>query len=224
MSHFPPLYLTISRTVNAPRRLAALRARAATKNKTDWRAVRDWTFCNGAGAYGELSQGFNDSDCGPLAPKRPVWYTHTGPKFRNERFADECDGGPDHTGWFTSDDQHAKMRGIVGRLSHGRFIAGYHSSDNDERVYFGDVYDDEREAARAADSEAERIAEDEREYNERWRAARDLADECDTLQNDVRELFPMRHHARARRELAAAVESLRSKRAELKNDYSDIEV
>jgi uncharacterized coiled-coil DUF342 family protein len=65
---------------------------------------------------------------------------------------------------------------------------------------------------------------DEREYNERWRAARDLADECDTLQNDVRELFPMRHHARARRELAAAVESLRSKRAELKNDYSDIEV
>lgn len=224
MSHFPPLYLTISRNVNAPVRLAALRARAATKNKPDWRAARDWTLNNGAGAFGELSQGFNDSEYGPLGPKRPVWYTHTGPKFRDERFCDDVDGGPDHTGWFTRDDQSAKMRGIVGRLSHGRFIAGYHSSDNDERVYFADIYTDEREAARAADSEAERVAEDEREYNERWQAARELSDKCDELKRDISELFPMRHHARARRELVAACEFLRDKRERLKSDYSDISI
>jgi hypothetical protein len=56
------------------------------------------------------------------------------------------------------------------------------------------------------------------------RQARDLRDEVEKLECDVMELFAMRHHARARRELAQAVESLRTKRDELTNDYSDIEI
>jgi len=225
MSHFPPLYLTISRTVNAPRRLAALRARAANKSLPDWRSARDCTLRNGSGSYGDLSQGFNTENAGTQWEKKvPIWYTHTGPKFRGERFADEVEGGPNHKGWYTDDDCSDKVRGIVGRLPHGRFIAGYHNSDNDERVYFGDVYTDESEAASAADSEAESLAEVEREYSERWRAARNLSDECGTLKTDIAELVPMRHHARARRELERAIETLREKRKELANDYADIEL
>ena len=221
MSHFPPLYLTISRTVNAPRRMEALRARAANKSLPDWRAARDWTLRNGSGAYGDLSQGFNTENAGsPFEKKRAIWYTHTGPKFRGERFADEVDGGPDHTGWFTD-----KVRGIVGRLSHGRFIAGYHNSDNDERVYFGDVYTDESEAASAADSEAESLAEVEREYSERWRAAQRLNDKAEECVERLRAYLSARNDKRtAARELAECeIASIRSIREELANDYADIE-
>lgn len=223
MAHFPPVYLTISRTVNAPRRLESLRARAANKNAPDWRTVRAWTFQNGRAAFADLSQGSNSDADGRNS--RPVWYCHTGPQFRNEQFCDEVDGARiDHTGWFTRNDCGATIRGIVGSLTHGRFIAGYYSSDNGARVYFGDVYTDAKEAARAADSEAESMADKEREYNERWGAANDLSEEIDTLKTDIAELFPMRHHARARRELAAALDKLRDKSEELKNDYSDVEV
>lgn len=226
MSHFPPLYLTISRTVNAPRRLAALRASAATKNKPDWRAARDCTLRNGADAFGDLSQGVNTENVGsPFEKKRAIWYTHTGPKFRGERFADEVEGGPDHKGWYADDDCSDKVRGIVGRLPHGRFIAGYHNSGNDERVYFGDVYTDESEAASAADSEAESLAEVEREYSERWRKARDLHDECEEAIERLRAYLVARNDQRtAARELAECeIASIRSIREELANDYADIE-
>ena len=227
MSHFPPLYLAISRTVNAPRRMEALRARAANKSLPDWRAARDWTLRNGSGAYGDLSQGFNTENAGTQWEKKvPVWYTHTGPKFRGERFADEVEGGPDHKGWYTDDDCSGKARGIVGRLPHGRFIAGYHNSDNDERVYFGDVYTDESEAARAADNEAESLAEVEREYSERWRAAQRLNDKAEECVERLRAYLSARNDKRtAARELAECeIASIRSIRAELANDYADIEI
>lgn len=225
MSYFPPVYLTINERTNAARRLESLRAKAANESAPDWRKVRAWTFANGAAAYGVLSASLIQSDNGPLAPKRAIWYTHTGPQFRNERFADEVDGAYiKHTGWFSDAHQNRTVRGLVADLSHGRFIAGYYSSDNGERVYLDRIYDDVKEAARDADREAERMAEAEREYDERWQAARELSDDCEELENDIRELIPMRHHDRARCELEEAIEELRTKRDELKNDYSDIEL
>ncbi|TKW76783.1 MAG: hypothetical protein DI543_19140 [Bradyrhizobium icense] len=183
--------------MNAPRRLAALRASAATKNKPDWRAARDWTLRNGADAFGDLSQGVNTENVGsPFEKKRAIWYTHTGPKFRGERFADEVEGGPDHKGWYADDDCSDKVRGIVGRLPHGRFIAGYHNSGNDER-----------------------------EYSERWRKARDLHDECEEAIERLRAYLVARNDQRtAARELAECeIASIRSIREELANDYADIE-
>ena len=55
----------------------------------------------------------------------------------------------------------------MARLTHGRWIAGYTWSLNDERVYFPHVYDDERDAAIAADEEARIFAERESEYQNR---------------------------------------------------------
>lgn len=228
MSHFPPVYLTISKTVNAPRRLECLRAKAANVSAPDWRTARAWTFANGAAAYGVLSGGLIESDCGPLGPKRAIWYTHTGPQFRDEKFCDEVDGANiDHTGWFTRDDQSAKMRGLVARLSHGRYLAGYYSSDNGERVYLDRIYTDAEEAASDADSEAERVAEDEREYNERWQAANDMRDDITRRLSRVSELFTLRNHPRhrdtARDELADLAAIVRKIRADLAANYSDVE-
>lgn len=241
MSHFPPVYLTVSRTVNAPRRLESLRATVAMTTRpanmnsqnvrvyADWRAARSWTFANGAAAFGVLSGGLIESDCGPLGPKRAIWYCHTGPQFRDEKFCDEVEEARiDHTGWFTRDDGGAKIRGIVARLSHGRFIAGYYSSDNDERVYLDRIYTEVKEAANDADSEAERVAESEREYNERWDAAHDLHDKITRRTGRIAELFALRNNPKFRatardgmREQCAIVRKIR---AELAADYSDISI
>lgn len=171
----------------APVRLAMMRAAFANHAKRyphcpeyakpkSWRDIRGTTHKSVA-AYccAGLNQGFN----GKGFTRVPVWYGHGGAQFRDERFAHECEDGPDHTGWYTqadgatSRDGSGLARGIVGRLPHGRFIAGYWWGDNGERVYFADVYDDEREAARMADEHARVFAEDAREDNERFEAMRE---------------------------------------------------
>ena len=171
----------------APVRLAMMREAFANHAKRypncpeyakpkSWRDVRGATHKNVAVYCGAgLNQGFNGTGAGSV----PVWYGHTGPQFRDERFAHGCEGGPDHTGWHTQAngetfrDGTGLARGIVGRLPHGRFIAGYWWGDNGERVYFSDVFHDEAEAANAADSHAESFADDARDDNERFEAMRD---------------------------------------------------
>jgi hypothetical protein len=229
-----PQYLNLK--AGARSRLVQLKNAAAYTNApdvllppslrfSDWRAARVETFRT---LSPELSQGFNSSN-GDAGPKTPVWYSHAGEIFRDEQNADRVarragSRSIEHTGWFVDSHQEGTIRGIVARLSHGRFIAGTLSSENDERVYFDAVYTDALEAAQAADSEAQHAAEREREYNDRRDAAQDLATEIAETEREIAELFPMRHHARARRELVAAVETLRTKRAELENEYSDIEL
>lgn len=223
---------------SAPARLAVLRSAAAYTNAPDvnlppsmryatWREARRTTFRT---LDTGLAQGFNSKTVWAWGKstetRRPVWYTHDRSEhFRDERYADDVeDAGIDHTGWFSDADCDEKIRGIVGRLTHGRFVAGYIMTMNDERVYFAKVFDCEKEAAQYADSEAESLAEDEKEHSERWNEARNLADDVDELKNDISELFAMRHHGRARRELTQAIETMRTKRDELTNDYADIEL
>jgi hypothetical protein len=180
-------------------------------------------FGNFKGAS-SLDQGFNTRN----GKQEPVWYTFDGPQFRNERFADEVYSGIDHTGWFADPDQANKMRGIVASLPHGKFLAGYWQSMNDERAYFSDIYDDEKEAARAADHEAEKAAEKENEYQERWRAASDLDDEIKAIESRVSELYALRNHKKlgedAREELSTKLDELRVKREKLKTEYKDIQL
>lgn len=216
----------------APARLAILRRMAADSvnnansltrhDPTDWRKARKWTLNSYGAAYCHgLLEGANDT--------RAIWYCHTGPQFRGEKFADECDGVSrliDHNGWYTNADCSEKARGIVGRLSHGRFVAGYFWDSNGERVYFGDmVYDDETDAARAADCHAESFAEVSREDSEKYEAARELESDIEDATQELGEALALRNHARygedkreAAREL---IETIRAKREELKTEYAD---
>ena len=80
-----------------------------------------------------------------------------------------------HTGWFTNEFQDDKIRGVVFRLPNKRgFLAGWTMGEGmaSELDYY--VWDDEVDAAHAADSQAEDAAERQREYeeeeNERIRA------------------------------------------------------
>ena len=217
-------------TTPAPVRLAMLRAAFTDHAKKyphcpeqakpkSWRDIRRTTY-KGVSAYcGALSQGFN----GAGNYKTPIWYSHTGEQFRDERFCDDV-VRTGHTGWFTDTDGDEKARGIVGRLPHGRYIAGYHWSSHDERVYFPEVYDDETEAARAADAHAESFAESAREDSERFIAMQDAENETEEKARKLKLAFMARHVSADHAELAReAVDELRSAREVLASATADYE-
>lgn len=214
----------------APQRLRRLRrdfekwlAKNPKGHLKSWRDVRYATFKSNLGLY----QGFKESDNGPLAPKDPIWYTQSGQFFRREQYADEVKNSHlDHTGWFTNSHQEGKYRGLVVSLPHGRFLAGYHSDDNDERVYFDDVYDDITDAITAADEAARIDAERECEYNDRYDEARKLENECEEAEQRIQELFALRNHKSlgkgSRQSMAYHLGTLREKREKLSTDFKDV--
>ena len=156
-----------------PARMAILRMIAADSvnnanvstrlTADDWRGARSWALNSYAEAYSiGMWQGKNDNET--------MWYSFGQTCVRNERDAHAIVRFG-HTGWFTDSEFQDDMAiGIVGTLSHGRFIAGYRLTMNDERVYFGTVFDDEDDAARMADEHARIIAERECEYQDEQRA------------------------------------------------------
>lgn len=85
-----------------------------------------------------------------------------------QQYADEVRKSIGHRGWFTDSHYDGKARGVVVNLPHGRFIAGYEWSDNDEIVYYPEIFEDAREAARSADYHAEKFAESQREDSDRF--------------------------------------------------------
>ena len=211
----------------APKRLAMMRddseARAAkyphcpaSAIPETWRDIRRTTYKELRTYIGGLSQGFNNGT--------RVWYCHTGEQFRGEKFADECLGGPRHTGWFTNDycttyeDGSGKARGIVGRLPHGRFIAGYGWGDNDARVYYPEVFDDETEAAQMADEHARVFAEHAYQDNARFEAMQDAESDCEEKLLEVQKAFALRHDWRfgGTERVTHAIEELRTAREELR--------
>lgn len=174
-----------------------------------------------------LSPGYNVRYPNTKYERRlPVMISFAGPQFRNEEWADECEGvRMDHRGWFSDEDCSKTLRAFVYDLPHGRFGCGYADSDSGERVYYLRVFDNVRDAASFADSEAQHYAEEEQEYNTRWNKAHALrADEREAVER-LRAWLPSRNDKRtAARELAQCeIASIRSIRAELLNDYADIE-
>jgi len=87
-----------------------------------------------------------------------------------------------HTGWYS--DEHGDsetIRGLVFRLPKSRgFLAGWSMGEGMASALECDIYETEREAALAADSLAENVAEREREYQEEEEAKRE-AEEADKL-------------------------------------------
>ena len=132
-----------------------------------------------------------------------------------------------HTGWYIDDMQCHTVCGVVFQISakHGesRFLAAMADPFNDgaARVDVSTVYDCERSAAYMADGMAESYAEQEREYQESWRAGRDARDAANEATQAAREFvqavralcdtYKARHACgrRAVRALIAAVKQSR---------------
>ena len=133
-----------------------------------------------------------------------------------------------HTGWFADAFQDQTYRGVILKLG-ARFVAGYVASDGDGDGQVWDrstVYGDATSAALAADSLAQHGAEEDREENELWHAAK-LADErlseCESaLQADrtrlvdgLALLWPMRAKPLSRELLRTMVAAVRECTADL---------
>lgn len=211
----PTVYPSLS--IPAPRRLSMFRAEAMQKNWIRPMTWRDVRFANLKSHTG-LDRGTNG--------KTPVWVSMDGEAFTRERFADEVENARiDHKGWLTDIDDSETARGIVARLPHGRYLAGYCLSMNDERVYFAEIFTDERDAARMADEHARVIADDEREQAEKFNQAQELETAIEKKEQRLRELLAMRHSRRigyARDEARELIESIREARETLHRDFAGV--
>lgn len=207
--------------IPAPKRLALMREAFASHAKryprcpdyakpASWREVRDYGLHTYADAFALCDSGLNDG--------KPVIYSHAsgGLPVRKVKFADEmCGSNIDHCGWYAGNDGcRGVVRGIVGYLSHGRFLSGYHWSDNDESVLFvGHIFDSEREATRDADREAEAYADMLRDDSERYDVMREAEDHAEAVSVDVGRAFQARNVSAWHREYCRdRVEELRAAR------------
>lgn len=202
---------------------------AATITGGDWRTARDKQHAPDVSA---LSPGYNSRPGYGFKPEQrtPVMVTFNGPQFRNECYVDEHKDTRclyDHQGWYTDAYCSATLRAFVYDLPHGRFGCGYADSDTGERVYYLRVFDNVRDAASFADSEAQHYAEQEKEYNERWHAAREIVDEIEEEKPNMRRLYALRNHPElgqdCRDELSLAIEVTRNLRDKLATEYKDVE-
>jgi len=210
-------------TIGASERLASLRRTAATHSNREavksWRDVRYSNLRNPS----KLDAGFN----GEGRSRVPVWYGFDS-FLRRETWCDEVEGigrAIDHTGWFTDTHQSDKARGFIVALPHGKFLAGYHLSMNDERVYFADIHDSARDAALMADEHARVIAEAETEHAEKFDAATDLESEIEQSLKRLRECIVLRHTAcleYVRDEISELCESIREKREDLATNFKGV--
>ena len=121
-----------------------------------------------------------ESICGPYyhAPKpagrghgRGFYLESQGAPGLRWRWCDDVTSSIRHNGWFTDDDGTGEtIRGLVLTLPSGRgYLAGWSMGENMASELDCQVYDEECDAAHAADRMAERAAEAEREYQREWR-------------------------------------------------------
>ena len=126
------------------------------------------------------------------------WIENPENGLRVKGYADEMAQRMNHKGWFIDDFQSEVYRGQVFQLpardGKPRFLAGYEDAHGNDAAYidFSAVFDDETEAAYAADRMAERDARETREYNEAWQAGShyaSLADDMKAEREDTRRLI-----------------------------------
>ncbi len=153
-----------------------------------------------------------------------IWYAHTGAAFRREKYADECYQGIRHEGWFTDAECDEKARGLVVKLPHGKFIAGYEWSANGERVYFPEIFTDESDAARRADGHAESFADACREQDVKYCEVQNLQTEAEDMAHQLAEKLALRNDPRfpdAREEARELLTELRELRERLRDEFAD---
>ena len=213
------MYEYLNLRIGAARRLGFLRNAAKRHNEkfpsgsaATWRTVRYATLKHA----GDLRRGMNGG--------APIWYAHAGAAFRREKYADECYQGIRHEGWYTDAECDEKARGIVVRLPHGKFLAGCEWSANGERVYFPEVFVDERDAARRADSHAESFADDYLEHDAKYHEAQKLQTEAGDMAQQLAEKLALRNDPRfpnARGEARELLTELRDLRQRLRDEFAD---
>lgn len=191
-------------SIPAPRRLAMMRADFAAHatryphcpehvKPLSWRNVRGSTLKGFSAYFGTSCRGFNPGvRKGESIPVLTSFEAASLP-VRDVRFADEMESAQiEHSGWYADSEgcgDRGIIRGIVARLPRGRFLSGYHWSDNGEYVLFvgqGQVFDDERDAASNADHEAERYAELCRDDHARFCAMSDAESLVESKESDLR--------------------------------------
>lgn len=86
--------------------------------------------------------------------------------FTRWQYCDDVCKSIRHTGWFVDDDCFEKIRGIVCRLPHNRFLPGWTLGEGMASCVECLTFNDETECALYANQLAEHQAELEREYNE----------------------------------------------------------
>lgn len=125
-----------------------------------------------------------------------------------------------HSGWFADSEGYGdrgKVQGIVALLPHGRYLIGYHWTDNGEFVLeTSRTYTDKCEAAQQADESARIYAESLQEDDARFRAMVDAESLCEGKAKDVEDAYAARNTTSRNRQWARdAVRELRDERAEL---------
>jgi len=160
------------------------------------------------------NQGFNG--------KTPIWY------YMSESAPVRCITPAHdfsqikHKGWFSDLDQYDVAFGIVGSLSHGRFIAGYQLSMNDEKVFFDEVFTDAHDAALMSDEHARIVAEREQEHAMRFDEALKLESKIDDSFSRLRECLVLRHidcMDYVKDEISELISTIRDSRETLKTEY-----
>lgn len=123
------------------------------------------------------------------------------------------------SGWYADSYQDRLIYGVVFQIpahkGQSRFVAGYMTSDDASGalIDFSTVYtsvsgkggtwgsaqddDDARDAARAADSMAQHVAEEEREYSTAWQAGAQWADEQEAIREARQEALAILRERRA---------------------------
>ena len=213
------MYEYLNLKIGAPRRLVHLRTSAQRHSEkfpsgsaATWRTVRYATLTH----LGGLHRGMNGG--------APIWYARAGAAFRREKYADECYQGIRHKGWYTDAECDEKARGIVVRLPHEKFIAGYEWSANGERVYFPEVFVDESDAARRADSHAESFADACLEHDAKYHEAQKLQTEAEDMAQQLAEKLALRNNPRfpgAREKARELLTELRETRERLRDEFAD---
>lgn len=163
------------------------------------------------------NQGFNG--------KMPVWhFMDESAPFRRITPAHDF-SQIKHKGWFCDVDCNDIAFGIVGSLSHGRFVAGYQLSMNGEQVFFDGLFTDEHDCALMSDEHARIVAEAEMEHSQRFNEAQELESKIEDAFSRLRECIVLRHIAcmsYVREEISELIETIRNSRETLSTDYAGV--
>lgn len=150
---------------------------------------------------------------------------HENPPFRRVGYADQIARSIRHNGWYCSEDDVTgeRARGVVYRLNHARgFVAGMEDPCNGGPaavLEMNCIYDDETDAALAADRLAERYAEDQRDENNAWQAGL----QAGSLETKARERnVAVLQICKERRALLATLARLERDAAKLIRDKCDL--
>lgn len=177
--------------------------------KKTWKDVRYCGFHNAKDYYGWLQT----SDNG-----KTYYCGQNSGYFNREVYADEI-LGLNHSGYYADIHCLEIIRPFIVRLSRGRFLAGYEREF--QRVYFGTVFYDERDAALYADRQAESLADSEREYSIADAEHQSLLNEIENHTMRLKEYIALRNKLcfqYTRANIKGLIATIRKKR----NDANDV--